>query len=78
MGINLRDGGYSTRVEIFVLIEGEMVPVSQIGPHSFVLREPRRGSLGPAELLIRIDDQEERHPVVITSEDPTATEMAYF
>jgi len=55
-----------------------MIPVSQVGPDSFVLRESRHIPLGPAQLLIRIDGHEEWHHVVITSSDPSATEMAYF
>lgn len=77
MGIHWKDGGFSTCVEIFLVVDGETIPLSQIGPHSFVLREARSIPRGYARLLIRIDDEEEWHDVILGAADPSEMEVTY-
>jgi hypothetical protein len=78
MGINWNDGGYSSRVELFVIINGERIPVAKLGSDSFVLREPRSLSHGDAQLLISIDGREEQHEIVLNPCDPAAREVFYW
>jgi hypothetical protein len=65
MGVRWKDG-YSSRVEIFLLIGEEKFRVAQVGPDSFILREGRRFPPGTeGELAIVIDDREQRHHVFL-------------
>jgi hypothetical protein len=78
MGVRWRDGGYSTHVEIYLRVNGEMIPLSQIGPHALVTRESQHVPRGPAQLLLRIDGIDEWQDVVVTASDSSAREVAYF
>ena len=58
-------------------MDDERLPVAQIGPHSFVLREPRSTRRGYATIVIRINGEEQEHGVILGVADPTETEVAY-
>jgi hypothetical protein len=77
MGVHWKSGGYSAHVEIFLVVDGEWLPVSHIGPYSFVLREPRRVRRGSAQIVIRIDGDEKHVDVILGSADPTEEEVTY-
>ncbi|HEV3344999.1 MAG TPA: hypothetical protein VG125_31775 [Pirellulales bacterium] len=59
--------GYSSHVEIYLLVNGEKIRVSRIGPDSFVVAD--QVELPPAtqcKLVIRVDDHEEECEILLT------------
>jgi hypothetical protein len=58
--------GYSAHVELYLLVGGEQLRVAQVGPDSLILRDMR--VIAPstsATLVIKIDDHDEQHDVVL-------------
>lgn len=45
---------YSSKVEIYLLVEGRKIPVAQVGPDTLILRDEDTVS-GLAELVITVD-----------------------
>lgn len=41
------------------------MPIAKLGPHRCVLREPTELPRGPAEIVVRIDHDEQRWPVFL-------------
>ncbi len=58
--------GYSSEVEIYLLVAGEKLPVAKVGPHSLIYRgEPELPPSTDALLVIEIDGQQEQHLIVL-------------
>jgi hypothetical protein len=57
--------GYSARVEIHLILNGESLNVGQLGPEHCMLREPREFPPSPAEIVLIVDDEETRLPVFL-------------
>ena len=58
--------GYSSTVEIHLTVDGEIIPVAQIGPSTLILREPR--DIAPdtsAQLTITVDGRVERESIML-------------
>jgi len=59
--------GYSAEIEIWLLVCGEQLQISKIGPERFVLRD--KLAIPPAtkaQLLVKIDDYEEIQDVLLS------------
>jgi hypothetical protein len=68
--------GYSANVALHLRINGDQLPIAQVGPGSFILREAC--TIPPAteaELIVKIDDYEQRLQVVLV-EGATADNKA--
>jgi hypothetical protein len=61
--------GYSAAVKIQLLVDGEVLGVSRLGPDSLSLHEPRQVSPQNAIIVVNVDGREHRHPVVLDSND---------
>jgi hypothetical protein len=77
MGMRWQDGGYSSHVEIFLLLEGARLPVRQVGPNSLILRDPVEVPHGHARILVIVDGEEEIHDVIIHSRGPVEAELEF-
>ncbi len=77
MGIRWDDGGYSSEVEIHLIIEGRRLPVSHIESESLILRTNEIVPNGHAQISISVDGREEIHDVIIHSSNPEASELTY-
>ena len=64
MGILWKDG-YSAHVEIYLIVGDEHLPVAQVGPNSLILRQPSELPAGHAQIVIKVDDHEEVHDVIL-------------
>jgi hypothetical protein len=63
---NAWQDGYSAHVDLYLLIDGEQIGVSQVGPGWFILQDDRHlppGSEG--ELVVAIDGSEKRQHVFL-------------
>ncbi len=77
MGMNWPDGGYSSEVEIYLLVDGKKVPVSHIGPDSIILRNKEFVRSGHAEIVIIVDGVPEVHSVFVSAVDSDLPELSY-
>ena len=77
MGFHWQDGGYSSEVEIHLLIGGKRLPVAQVGKDFLILREPAPVPSGHAELSITIDGIENVHHVIVSNCDPATAELEF-
>lgn len=79
MGTRWADG-YSSQVTIYLIVGGESLDVSAVGPDSINLREPR--AIPPntsATLVLKIDDHEERDEIVLfEGASPNSTKVRFF
>lgn len=58
--------GYSTRVKIYLLVDGRRLRVAQVGPSSLILREVEPAPpYTPAQVLICVDDTEDLYDVML-------------
>jgi hypothetical protein len=57
--------GYSADVWLFLIALGTAIPLAQIGPDSVVLRDPIELPRCEAEILMVVDGEERRWPVVL-------------
>ncbi|MCW5774889.1 MAG: hypothetical protein KIS87_00385 [Phycisphaeraceae bacterium] len=58
-------GGYSADVRLHLRINGDFIPLAQIGPDDVVLREPATIPPGPGEVIMHVDGRERRWTVTI-------------
>jgi hypothetical protein len=65
-------------VDLFLNINGEVLDVSQTGPHSFFLCDPRVLPAGAAELVIQIDGRKKVYPIVLRGSDGRSREVEYW
>jgi len=77
MGYHWNDGGYSSEVNIYLVVDGIQYPVAQVGPESLVLRESASVRSGHAQLVITVDGKAEFHDVIIGAIAPCKQELAY-
>ncbi len=57
--------GYSAAVEIRLIVDGRELSVAQVGPRSLILRQPCELPSGDARIIIKVDDHEEEHDVIL-------------
>jgi hypothetical protein len=57
--------GYSSHVEIHLILNGETLDVGQLGPEHCMLRQPREFPPSPAEIVLIVDEEEIRLPVFL-------------
>lgn len=65
MGTRWSDG-YSSNVEIYLIVEGEKLRVARIGPDSFVIAD--QVEIPPStqcKLVIRVDEHEESSDILL-------------
>jgi hypothetical protein len=64
MGTQWKDG-YSAHVELTLVVDGERLPVAQVGPESLILRNASELEPCFADLIIRIDDTVDNYRIAI-------------
>jgi hypothetical protein len=77
MGFRWQDGGYSSEVELHLLVDGRRLEVAQVGKDFLILREPAAVPSGHAELIITIDGNEQVHHVILSANDPATAELEF-
>jgi len=77
MGRYWKDGGYSADVRIYLLVQGQMIPVSRITQDTITLRANQEVPRGHAQLLINIDGKRETKDIIISNVDPVASEVQF-
>ena len=71
--------GYSADVEMYLLVKGKRYDIAQIGGGSFILRgEHDIPAKTSAELVIKIDGEEERQQILICEDARQDEPVAYF
>lgn len=68
--------GYSARINLELIVNGQVIDVAQTGPDKLILREPATLPAGEATLVITIDDK--RHVTPIIMSETTASEIVHF
>ncbi|HET6884358.1 MAG TPA: hypothetical protein VFI31_29670 [Pirellulales bacterium] len=63
--IDLSTHGHSADVQLHLLADGRLVPLAKLGPNRCVLREPTELPPGSAEIVVRVDDDEQRWTVFL-------------
>jgi hypothetical protein len=53
-------GGHSADVRISLMFSGDSIPVAQLGPDSLLLDPPADHPPGPASILLRVEQGEQR------------------
>ncbi len=71
------DGGYSSDVEIYLILEDRKLPVSLVEGDVIILREQEPVPNGHAQLSISVDGETEIHDILIHSSSPDSAELAY-
>jgi hypothetical protein len=64
MGTQWKDG-YSAHVELTLVVDGERLPVAQVGPEAFILRNARELAPCFADLIVRIDDTVHNYRIAV-------------
>ncbi|HTQ37924.1 MAG TPA: hypothetical protein VMJ32_02790 [Pirellulales bacterium] len=64
MGTHWKDG-YSSHVDLSLVVNGEKLRVAQVGPESLILQTPRDLEPGFADLIIRVDDSIEQYRIAL-------------
>lgn len=55
--------GHSAKVQIRLFVNGQVLPVAQLGPDFLVLQEPTNHPPAEAEIAMSVDGRESRWPV---------------
>jgi hypothetical protein len=77
MGTHWKDG-YSAHVDLALLVDGKRLSIGQVGPDSFILRQPCHLEAGFADLVVRIDDYVETWRIALfEGADPTNRIVRY-
>ncbi|HQU45947.1 MAG TPA: hypothetical protein PK867_24245 [Pirellulales bacterium] len=63
--IDFSSRGYSADVQLYLVVGELLIRVAKLGPSRCVLREPTVLPSGPAELVVRIDEHEQRWPIFL-------------
>lgn len=63
--IDFSTRGHSADIQLHLAVGQMLVPVAKLGPNRCVLRKPTVLPHGPAELVVRVDEREERWPVFL-------------
>jgi hypothetical protein len=58
-------GGHSAQVKIQLLIDGDTIPVAQLGPDFLFLDDPFEYPPGNAHLILQVDQSERRWDVFL-------------
>ena len=58
-------GGHSADVRISLMFRGHSIPVAQLGPDFLLLDVPADHAPGPASILLRVDQSEQRWDVLL-------------
>ena len=69
---------YSAKVELSLHVNGEVLDVSQTGPDSLILREPRQLPATDAQIVIKVDGFSETYPVMLRPMSCPSCEVAYW
>ena len=77
MGQRWTDGGYSSDVEIYLILADRKLPVSLVEGDVIILRDPEPVPNGHAQLSISVDGEAEIHDILIHSFSPDTAELAY-
>jgi hypothetical protein len=77
MGTAWEDGGYSSDVTIYVIVDGQRYDVAQIGPETLILRDAEAALSGPAQIVINVDGREEVHHVILFADESSGVELCY-
>jgi hypothetical protein len=64
MGTHWKDG-YSSHVDLALIVNGETLRLAQVGPESLILQTPCDLEPGFADLIITIDDLIEKYRIAI-------------
>jgi hypothetical protein len=56
-------GGHSAEVEMLLLVNGDSIPIAQMGPDFLLLDKPFDHPPSPASLILRVDQNESRWDV---------------
>ncbi len=64
MGIHWKDG-YSSHVDLTLVVDGMKFRVAQVGPDSLILQSPCNLEPGFADLIIRVDNSIEKYRIVL-------------
>jgi hypothetical protein len=71
--------GYSADVELHLQLNGSRLPLSHVGPHMLIFREPQ--TIAPSTtgtLIVKIDDFEKQAMVVLyDGATPASTEVGF-
>lgn len=59
------NGGHSAQVTIQLVIDGDFVPVSQLGPDFLILASPFDHPAGRARLILKVDQAERQWDVYL-------------
>ncbi len=71
--------GYSSDVEVYLLIKGKRYDVAQIGGGSLILRgSPQIAANTQATLVILVDGTEERQDIIICDDARCEEPVAFF
>ena len=65
MSAVINNGGHSAQVNIQLLIDGSIVPVSQLGPDFLFLGAPFEHPPGKACLVLQVDQSERRWDICL-------------
>ncbi len=82
MGQRWTDGGYSSDVEIYLILEDRKLPVSLVEGdviilRDILLRDEEPVPNGHAQLSISVDGETEIHDILIHSFCPDTAELSY-
>jgi hypothetical protein len=70
--------GYSANVRLFLIAQGHRLNVSHLEPNHCRVRNPVEIAPGPAELVIEIDDRQERRAIILDHGiTPPSTEVEF-
>jgi hypothetical protein len=72
-----RAGGCSAAVRLFVCLNGQQIPLTQIGGGRMYFDTPTSLPAGPAEVIIEIDGEPRSTAVVIAECTGAATSVRY-
>lgn len=72
----INNGGHSAQVKIQLLIDGNCVPVSQLGPDFLFLDAPFEHPPGNARLVLQVDQSERRWEIWLPNGISAAATMA--
>ena len=77
MGIQWPEGGYSSEVEMYLLVDGRKVQLSHVGPDTIILRSDEFVPNGHAQLIISVDGTVDTYDVILSAVESDVSELAY-
>jgi hypothetical protein len=72
--------GFSARVSLDLIVEGQSIPIAQVGPDSVRLREPTGGLEGKAaKLIMTVGSTRKTQDIILSKCSPTdPKEVSYW